>query len=302
MRQPLHKGLLFFSLCAFLSSCSGKPSAAPQLKGEDAFRYVSEIYALGPKPSGSEGAKKAAAHIQKAISTIGLESEVDEWKDLNGAGTETVYRNISTTIPGKSRRFIVIGSHYDSKKLETVPEFAGANDGASSSGLLLSAIKSIKNSADKPPFTLIFVFFDGEECLISYSGKDGLAGSRRFASRMKEKGIIPDCKSMILMDMVGDKDLRISIPSNSTPELSAKALAIADRRGWKAFFTSGKTAMLDDHVPFLELGIPAIDIIDFEYGENNRYWHTAGDTIDKISPVSLEITGNMLLELLFCLE
>ncbi|MFZ2655375.1 MAG: M28 family peptidase [Victivallales bacterium] len=272
------------------------------MNGDDILARVSSFYNIGPKISGSENAAKAAEHIRQEITGFGLKPETDEWEQLNGEGIKTVYRNISVVIPGEKKDFIIIGSHYDTKRIDTVPDFAGANDGASSTGLLLSAVNSLKKSGVKPHYTLRFVFLDGEECLVDYTERDGLAGSRRLASRLKDSGMMSNCRAVIIMDMVGDKDLNISIPANSTPELTEKALAAAEKRKLAGFISKGNAAMTDDHVPFLDIGIPAIDIIDFEYGENNRYWHTGGDTLDKLSPSSLEISGKLLMDLAFSIK
>ncbi|HCE45002.1 MAG TPA: hypothetical protein DET40_15790 [Lentisphaeria bacterium] len=285
-----------------LSSCSKRTEIQPPaMNGDDIFARVAAFYKIGPKPSGSQNAAKAAEHIRQSISASGLNPETDEWELLNGEGIRTVYRNISVDMPGKSKDFIIIGSHYDTKKIETVPDFAGANDGASSTGLLLSAINTLKKSGVKPHYTLKFVFFDGEECLVNYSGKDGLFGSRRLAARLKDSGMTSSCRAVVIMDMIGDRDLKITIPANSTPELTELALAVAAKEK-RDFISKSKNSIIDDHVPFLDIGLPAIDIIDFEYGENNRYWHTAGDTLDKLSSSSLETSGNLLMRMVFLIK
>ncbi|HBC85500.1 MAG TPA: hypothetical protein DCZ94_00960 [Lentisphaeria bacterium] len=293
----------------FICSCSEKKHPVPasamsvlEIKGDDAFSRTSAFYALGPKVSGTEGAAKAVEHIKNEISRCGFTPETDEWKQATPVGNETIFRNISVTIPGEKKEFLIIGAHYDTKKIETVPGFAGANDGASGVGLLLAFLDSLKKAGAKPPLTLKLFFFDGEEAFINYTEKDGLYGSRRAALLLKNSPPALKCKGVIIVDMIGDRNLNISIPSNSDPELSSKVIELAKAFGWEKHFSKGNSAITDDHVPFLEIGIPAVDLIDFEYGENNRYWHTAGDTIDKISPESLQISGTMLLFLVFSIE
>ncbi len=282
-----------------LCSCSEKPPAPPKVDGNLALEFASAVYGIGPKASGSEGAHKAANYIKNTISGIGFSAEIDEWRQVDGEGVETTYRNISATVPGKKKDFIIVGSHYDSKKIATVPSFAGANDGASSTGLLLAALKALKTSGSKPPCTLKFVFLDGEECLVKYSAGDGLAGSKRLATQLRHTGSFSSCRAVVIMDMIGDRDLNISIPSNSSQELTDALIGIAGKSDLKGLVSRSPAAITDDHVPFLELGIPAIDVIDFNYGENNRYWHTEGDTIDKLSPGSLEASGTLMMELIF---
>jgi len=207
-----------------------------------------------------------------------------------------------TEIPGRSSDFILIGSRYDTKKLMSVPDFEGANDSASSTGLLLTVIKAVKAHSIKSPLTLKFAFFDGEECFISYTDNDGLYGSRYLCEKWKKDNKLKNCKAVIILDMVGDKELNITIPSGASPDLVSKLKKIAEKQNKKGFFAEHNGDIIDDHTPFQKVGIPTIDIIDFEFGESNRYWHTKADTFDKISQESLETVGNVTLELLWNVE
>ncbi len=287
------------AILLLLCSCHEKNTVIPEIDGKSAFKKVKEIYEIGPKPSGSEGARKTAEFIRDEIIKYGLSPETDQWIEKTPSDTGTTFRNITTVIPGKIKDYMIIGSHYDTKKLESVPEFAGANDGASSSGLLLSLIKAVKDNPTPPPVTLKFAFFDGEECIYQYEDNDGLFGSRRMASKLNVTRNASKCRAVIIIDMIGDKDLNISLPSNSDPGLADKIIKIAGERNWKQYFTRSNVIIIDDHTPFHKLGIPSIDIIDFEYGENNRYWHTRADTIDKISPDSLKIVGDLVLSIIY---
>ncbi|MFA6292058.1 MAG: M28 family peptidase [Victivallales bacterium] len=287
------------AILLLLCSCHKENTVIPEIDGESALKKVTEIYDIGPRPSGSEGARKTAEFIRDEIKKYGLSPEIDQWVEKTPSDTETTFRNVTTVIPGKTKDFIIIGSHYDTKKLETVPEFSGANDGASSSGLLLSLIKAVKGSPAPPPVTLVFAFFDGEECIYQYNDSDGLFGSRRMAAKLKSTGMYSSCRAVIILDMIGDKDLNISLPSSSDPALADKIIRIAGERNWGKYFTRSNANIIDDHTPFHKLGISAVDIIDFEFGENNRYWHTRADTIDKISPDSLKIVGDLVISLIY---
>ncbi len=307
--SKLYLCLLIFlsSSILIISSCSEEkqqysPSTFHEIKGDDVFQKVSAFYSLGPKVSGTDGSRKAAEYLCKELTRMGYVPETDEWKQDTPAGKGTVFRNISATIAGDKTDFLIIGAHYDTKKLDTVPDFAGANDSASGVGVLLAFMETLKKSNSKPLLTLRIFFFDGEEAFIAYTDKDGLYGSRREASKLKASGLTSKCRAAIIIDMVGDKNLNISIPQNSDPILTEKIIAIAESSAWSTYVARGSTAITDDHLPFTELGIPAIDLIDFEYGEGNRYWHTAGDTMDKISPESLGITANLLAKLAFSLK
>ena len=150
-----------------------------------------------------------------------------------------------------------------------------------------------------------FVFFDGEEAVKEYSNEDGLVGSRFFVEQLKADKRVDWIKGVILLDMVGDAHLNVTVPGNSTGKLVEGVFAAARDVGSRDYFTLGKTDMLDDHVPFLRVGIPAVDLIDFEYGSApglNDYWHTEKDTLDKLSPRSLEIVGQTTLRLLVSLR
>lgn len=299
---PWVKLLSMTATLLILCSCHEKTAVIPEVDGTYAFKMVSEIYEIGPKPSGSDGARKTADFIRSEIIKYGLTPETDEWIEKTPSATATVFRNITAVIPGKKNDFIIIGSHYDTKKIETVPEFSGANDGASSSGLLLALIQSVKNNPTPPSMTLKFAFFDGEECVYQYNDNDGLYGSRRMAAKLKETEKRSSCKAVIILDMIGDRDLNISIPANSDALLSDKIIKTAVAMNLGKYFSRSNVSIIDDHTPFNKSGIPAADIIDFEYGESNRFWHTKADTIDKISPGSLKIAGDVVLALIYSLK
>ena len=202
--------------------------------------------------------------------------------------------------------WIVVMSHFD-----TAPGigggFQGANDGASTCGLLVALAGLIRNAGSewrKYPVSLVFT--DGEEKRVSYSANDGFQGSRRLASFYR-KHPVRKVRAAICIDMLGDADLNISIPHNGTPALKALALKAAATAGVEdcVNLRPDSVTVLDDHQAFLDMGFPAIDLIDFSFGSlpwSNDYWHTPADTIDKVSPSSLEKSGRLLVELLNLLQ
>jgi len=286
------------ALSFFIVSCSSKRPPAPKVDGARAFELASEVVAIGPRPSGSEGAQRNAVFIAERLKALGLDVSIGEWTETTPNGP-TTFRNVVADIPGNSRKYVLIGCHYDTKKLLMTPDFVGANDGASGVGLLLAMAEAVVKSGAKPPLTLKLAFFDGEECLESYSDGDGLHGSRRLAGMLKASGDLADCRAMVLLDMIGDRDLQITIPSGSDPELAETLLKVVAEQGNERFFKRIQTDILDDHAPFQKLGVPAIDVIDFEFGPSNRYWHTGEDTLDKISAESLGIVGNAVMGLVW---
>jgi glutaminyl-peptide cyclotransferase len=266
---------------------------------QTAYDYVKKIYDFGSRPSGSENLSKLADFIAKTAAGAGASVIFDEFEDSTPAGT-LKFINVIADVKGRSDKFIIIASHYDTKKLSGVPCFTGANDGASTTGLLLAMLNAVKDSGQIPEYSLKFVFFDGEESLYNYSPKDGLHGSRHYADKLFKSGELKNCAAFVLLDMVGDKDLKITLPASSTNKRLAELLfKTAGNMGTAKHFTWYNADILDDHMPFYKLGVPCINLIDFDYGQDNMYWHTSADTIDKISPESLKITGDAALALIW---
>lgn len=281
------------ALCVcHLTGCAKIEPVRPAL---GAFERVEAICAIGPRESGTIGAAEAAAWIAAELDAAGLFPVTDSFSDKTASGEKT-FRNVTATITGTTKKHILLLSHYDTKS--GVGEgFAGANDGGSSTALLLSLAKWFRAN---PPdgATLTFAFLDGEECETEYGPRDGLHGSHRLAAQMK--GARTRLDAVILLDMVGDADLTLTIPSNSDPRLVATLMQSAKRLGMAERVRRKPEEMLDDHQPFLELGYPAIDIIDFEYGSApglNDYWHTPEDTLDKLSDETLDAVGALVIDM-----
>ena len=209
------------------------------------------------------------------------------------------FRNVSAVLPGKSPEFIVIGAHYDAKKFDSIPDFQGANDGGSGVGALFAMMKALQDAGTTPPLELRFVFFDGEEAQILYTDGDGFHGSQRYISELRRKNELRNCRAMILLDMVGDSDLKLALSPDTDPILAATAMKAAHELGYDKNIGLNGPQMLDDHTAFQNAGIPAIDLIDFEYGPDNIYWHTAGDTVDKLSADSLGISAAIALKMVW---
>jgi glutaminyl-peptide cyclotransferase len=305
--------LLFICFVHFLQTParSQNSSAEPSLSlpgqikklridSKSAFTMLQEQVAIGPRPAGSPGAAACAAYIAAKIRQFGLEPVVDEWTGETPAGPVT-FRNIYAEVKGRAGygdSFILLASHYDTKHLKGIPAFTGANDSASSTALLLEILRVVAANGPWDGMPLRFAFFDGEEAVVSYTENDGLYGSRRLAADFVARDLARRCRAMILLDMVGDKDLSLTLPQNSSRELVGLLLRVADEQNVKHIVSVLPTAILDDHVSFAALGIPAIDLIDFHYGSNNKYWHTAGDNLSNVSGASLETVGNLVFAML----
>jgi len=299
MRLTTVLTLLLLAGCA--SRESGDATAAPEIDGEAALTHAKAMVAIGPRHAGSEGAKKTVAYLLRKARAFGYEPEVDQWREDTADGNKT-FRNVVATLPGRSRGFIIVGSHYDTKKLPGVPDFVGANDSASSTGVLLEMMRVLRQTGWSGP-ELRFAFFDGEEAVHDYGPTDGLHGSKRMARKLVAAGEVKDCRAMLLLDMVGDADLKLTIPRNCSARLKKLLAEVAEKRGLTRYVgTYGRGAILDDHVPFMDRGIPAINLIDFRYGPGNSYWHTNQDTLARIAADSLQVSGNLALGLLYELD
>jgi Zn-dependent M28 family amino/carboxypeptidase len=198
--------------------------------------------------------------------------------------------NVIGVLPGRRTDVIVVGGHYDTKWFPDF-KFVGANDGGSSAGFLLELARALK-VAGAGEYTYWITFFDGEEARESWTPTDSLYGSRHMVSVLTRKGALP--RALLLVDMIGDRDLDLRREAYSTPALVDIIWSSARRLGYGQYFLDEAMPVEDDHAPFLKAGVPAIDLIDFHYPP----WHTADDTLDKVSAQSLQIVGEVVLDAL----
>jgi glutaminyl-peptide cyclotransferase len=272
------------------------PAVSPNaLSGARALEEAAALVAIGPRESGSAGAARAAEHLRARLSALGWAPAADEFQDDTPAGRLT-FRNVLAEAGPRDRPRIVLLSHYDTAP-GLGPAFVGANDSGSSSGLLLELARVL---TPHPPAgaAVLLGFLDGEESRTGYRAGDGLHGSRRLAARLRAEGRVA---AVIVLDMVGDRDLSVTLPRNGDPRLTRLALDCARAEGVRDRFSLLGRDVLDDHVPFLEAGMPAVDLIDFQFGSapgRNDYWHTPADTLDKLSAESLQVVGRVVLRMI----
>jgi len=297
---------VFACILGFTVGCQPPESSPfqqpPTVSGVHALTEVEAFIKLGPRPSGSDNSYIAAEWLKAKCRHYGYLADVDEWQEDSPAGP-TTYRNVTAVLPGATRSRVLVASHYDTKRLSGCPGFIGANDSGSSTGLLLELMRVLKSVTPWPGNTVEFVFFDGEECVENYTSSDGLRGSRRLAGKIHKSQSVKQYRAMILLDMIGDRDLSVTLPQDTDDHLARQVFQIAERQGTGnkfSYFSGG--SLLDDHTPFQELGIPCIDLIDFEYGPGNSWWHTEADTLDKLAAESLTTVGNVCLELVMALS
>ncbi len=264
-----------------------------RVDGRRALEEVAALVALGPRDAGTPGAARAAAHIRARLEAAGVEAHIEEFEDDTPRG-RMVFRNVIGRRPGGRQGLVILGSHYDTKS--GMPEgFEGANDSGSSTGLLIELARIFAAGSETGP-EIWLAFLDGEECVIEYGPRDGLHGSRHLARALVESGRAKDVRAVLVLDMIGDRDLTVTLPRNQTPDLLRRILDAARAENAREYFRLVPYTILDDHEPFLQAGMPAALLIDFEYGSapgRNDYWHSAEDRLDKLSAESLARIGRI---------
>ncbi len=265
----------------------------PTFNSARAMQYVKDIVAFGPRPIGSPNHKKVEDYILSHLKGDDVE---DDTFTIDTTEGKFPVRNIIAKYPGTKDGIIVIASHYDTNwPLRDTP-YVGANDGASSSALLLEIANQIRGKR-RDGYSIWLVWDDAEESMrLPWFDPESLYGVRHLAKKWQADGTIKKIKGFLLEDMIGDADLNIDRDRNSTPWVEDFVYAAATHLGFQSHFYARTTEMVDDHRPFMDLGVPCADLIDFDYGYNNALWHTTEDTVDKLSPKSLEIVGMVTLQ------
>ena len=253
--------------------------------------HVRALVGFGERRPGSEGHRKAQEYILSELRKLQIEVEEVSFTAETPRGRVPM-KNIIAKIPGRSADLLVVGGHYDTLWQEG---FVGANDGGSSTALLLELVRVLKQQGPQR-MAVWLVFFDGEEAVEQWTERDSLYGSRWQARLWQQQGVLQRIRALLIVDMIGDKDLALKRESSSTPWLVDLIWKVAREKGYGKHFLDAEVPLLDDHTPFLQLGVPAADLIDFDYGPGHRYWHTPQDTLDKVSPRSMEIVGEVVLE------
>lgn len=274
-------------VCGTTSASQRKASG---VDGSLAYSHVERLVGFGPRPPGSPAIAKSQAYITDALRKLGLQVEHQDFLANTPNGPVSM-KNIVGKTSQSRRPVVILASHYDTR-LMTNAAFVGANDGGSSTGLLLELARVL--SQRKNAYTVWFVFFDGEEAQREWSDTDSLYGSRYFVEKLKKDGQTQAVKAMVLLDMVGDRDLKLENDASSTPDLMELVRKSAVELGYSKYLAAAQKGMVDDHIPFIRAGIAAVDLIDYDYGFNNSLWHTPNDTLDKISLHSLKIVGDIV--------
>lgn len=268
--------------------------------GAKAYDFTAKLVSFGPRPPASDAIHRTQDYLRAQLQSFGCQIDEDDFHAQTPIG-EVAMKNLVAKSPGTGKGIILLLTHYDTlrnenprlKKTGTSPDFVGAVDAGSSTGVMLELARLLcpqKGSAN----SVWIAFLDGEESFVDWdSNNDNTYGSRQMAARMAASGDLKHIKAVLLADMVGPYNLKIKKDQNSTPWLTDLIWKIATKLGYKDYFLPASTAVSDDHLSFTHRNVPAIDIIDLD---DYPYWHTTEDTIDKVSPRSLSIVGHVFLE------
>jgi len=264
--------------------------AATRFDGARAFEDVRKLVLIGPRPSGSPRLEEARKYIEAALAAAGLETRRQTFEASTPLGPIQM-ANLVATLPGERPERLVIAGHYDTKRFEQF-DFVGANDAGSSTAFLIELARALEGR--KNPYTIELLFLDGEEAVVEWAGDDHTYGSRHYVEAGRADGSLATLKALVLVDMIADRDLAMHREGNSTRWLTDIFWESARTLGYERHFLPSMTYIEDDHIPFLEAGVPAVDLIDLEYPA----WHTRGDTMDKLDAKSLQIVGDVVLDAL----
>jgi Zn-dependent M28 family amino/carboxypeptidase len=280
---------------------AAQTQAAPQFDSNRAWEHLRQIVAIGPRPSGSAGLDATRKYIRTQLGLSAIAVADQQWDAQTPIGTVRMV-NLRATIPGRSPDRILLTGHYDTKLFRT-GRFVGANDGGSSTAFLLEMARVLK--ARSNPLTIELVFLDGEEAFCQNwtdcgrpGAPDNTYGSRHYVAAARRDGTLSGIKANLLVDMIADRDLRLKRDVNSSAWLTDLVWGAARASGLGAYFVEETTQIEDDHLPFIEAGVPSVDLIDLEYPA----WHTPADTLDQVSARSLQVVGDAVLAALPRLE
>jgi len=303
---------VFFALSALLliaPAAKAQKTAAPRpsakFNGQTAYELTRQYITVAPhRWIGSPDHARAEEFIRSHFTAEAAKGnfEADSFSAATPAGQMTM-KNFIVRYPGRKDGVIVIASHYETNYPLRDINFVGANDGGATTALLIELGNYLRAH---PPegYSVWLVFDDGEEAVQSWSDRDSLYGTRHLAAKWSQDGTIKKIKAFLVADMIGDKDLNVDRDSNSTPWLLDLLATAAKNTGHSSYVFKNETTVMDDHLPFRQRGVPVLDVVDIDYGPPTQehpeggYHHTALDTLDKVSAHSLQISGDLLVEMI----
>jgi Zn-dependent M28 family amino/carboxypeptidase len=271
---------------------------APTINAARAMQYTKEVTAFGARPIGSANHKKLEEYIVAHLKGDEVENDAFTAETIEG---KFPVRNIIAKFPGTKDGVVVIAGHYDTNYPLRNTAYVGANDGGSSTAILLEIANQLRGKK-RDGYSVWLLFTDGEEAVRQWSATDSVYGTTHVAERWQKDGTAKKIKALLLADMIGDADLNVERESNSTPWLEDLVYQAATRLGYQSHFFARTQAVEDDHIPFVKAGVPCADLIDIDYGYDNVFHHSPQDTVDKLSPKSLQIVGDVILQTVWMLD
>ena len=270
------------------------PNQAGGFDGERAYEQVVRQLSFGPRPAGSPALAKLQEYLESELKSYGCNVETDSFSADTPAGRLPM-KNLLVKIPGQKPGIILLGTHFDTKRLEN---FVGADDAGSSTGVMLETARLLCTQKQPGKYAVWIAFFDGEEAVNwAWADPDNRYGSREMAAKLAVSGDLPKIKAFILADIVGGRNPHFKRDGESTKWLKDMVWSEADRLGYGSVFVKEPTDFGgDDHYSFTARHVPSVDIMDLDTQNDVPYWHTTQDTIDKISPKTLAIVGHTILE------
>jgi glutaminyl-peptide cyclotransferase len=259
-----------------------------------AWEHLRQQVSFGPRPAGSAALAQCRQYILAQLKTAGITAREDAFEATTPLGRVRMI-NIIATIPGRRAERIAIATHYDTKLFREF-RFVGASDGASSTAAVLELGRVLKGQPHD--YTIELLFLDGEEAVVEWREGDNTYGSRHYVESSEKAGTLSSLKALVLLDMIGDRNLNIRRDSNSTKWLTDLVWTSARKLGYASSFPNEETTIDDDHMPFVRAGVPSVDIIDLDYPA----WHTVQDDLDHVSARSLQTVGDVVLDALPAIE
>ncbi len=269
------------------------PEKTGGFDGRRAYAQVAKQVSFGPRPAGSPALAQLQDYLLAELKSYGCTTEVDAFSSETPAG-RIAMKNILVKIPGEKPGVILLGTHYDTKRLDN---FVGADDAGSSTGVMLELARNL--CPQRGRYNVWIAFFDGEEAVRpEWQDPDNCYGSREMAARFSNSGDLTKIKAFLLADIVGTRTPHFKRETYSTKALVDLVWGVAKKLGYGNIFVDDSSAVEDDHQSFLKRHVPSVDVIDLDNGANGDvyYWHTPQDSLDKISPKTLAIVGHVFLE------
>jgi glutaminyl-peptide cyclotransferase len=280
-----------FLIVSILAACGADAQNRQVFDSSRAWEHLRRQVAIGPRPAGSAALAECRRYIESELKAAGIASREQPFDAMTPLGVIKMI-NVIATIPGRRPERIALATHYDTKLFREF-RFVGASDGASSTAAVLELGRVLK--ARQNDYTIELLFLDGEEAVnTEWRDPDNTYGSKYYVRAARQAGTLAGLKALVLLDMIGDRNLDIRRDTYSTPWLTDIVWGSAAKLGYGATFIRENFAVEDDHLPFLAAGVPSVDIIDLDYPQ----WHTADDDLDHVSARSLQIVGDVVLDAL----